>query len=150
MQNLRIITGTVLSLFFLMAPALAQNSNPDEKNETESSSGALELLFGKSDFEPDLEEIAKHTLGSMGNPVRADMPAGERTYLNRLICINDNRKPSFERIGSFGMGPYGHIIDGYDVKCKSVKSVTIYMDMYHPGFIEERTVPGFFIKPNAN
>ena len=118
-----------------ISTGLAQNGpieEPPEDTSAEDASSLLESLFGPSDFEPDLEEIAKHALGAKGNPVRCNRPGGERAYLDRLRCQN-GRKSKYSRIGSFGGGPYGNILDGYDVKCRGADSVTIFMDMYHPG-----------------
>ncbi|HYJ30161.1 MAG TPA: hypothetical protein VEW25_07465 [Allosphingosinicella sp.] len=92
---------------------------------------------------------AAHPLGSRNNPVRAEMPIGERAYLQRLRC-SDGRTPAFERIGNFGLGVYGNIIDGYRVACGDAQpgQVEIYMDMYHRGHVEDRPVPGFTIVPS--
>lgn len=90
----------------------------------------------------------KHPLGSEKNPVRAEMPPGERAYLARLRC-SDGKAPAFERIGSFGSGPYGNILDGYTVNCGNAApgQVQVFMDMYHRGHVETRAVPGFTIVP---
>ena len=81
--------------------------------------------------------------GSKGNPVRCNGPRGERAYLSRLRCA-DGKAPAFNRIGSFGKGPYGHILDGYNVKCEDKDAVTVFMDMYHE-HVEKEPVPGFTI-----
>jgi hypothetical protein len=83
-------------------------------------------------------------LGTKNNPVRCEDPRGERQYLNRLRCKNGN-PPAYERIGSFGPGPYGNILDGYGVRCEDSSEVVIFMDMYHEGYIEKEAVPGFTI-----
>ena len=82
-------------------------------------------------------------LGSKGNPVRCSGPPGERAYLNRLRCL-DGKAPTYFRIGSYGKGPYGNILDGYNVKCEEKDPVTIFMDMYH-NHVEKTPVPGFTI-----
>ncbi len=82
-------------------------------------------------------------LGSRENPVRCDMPDGEHSYLERLRCP-DGSQPRFERIGSFGIGPHGNILDGYMVHCGEDET-TVFMDMYHPGYIENEPVEGFEI-----
>lgn len=95
-----------------------------------------------------IEAAQAHPLGAKENPVRADMPGGQRAYLNRLRCA-DGKRPTYGRVGSFGAGIYGRIIDGYEVLCEGStpdKSM-IYMDMYHPGHKEPAAVPGFTIKP---
>lgn len=83
-------------------------------------------------------------LGTRTNPVRCDDPKGEREYLNRLRCP-DGSRPQYSRIGSFGIGPYGNILDGYRVKCAAAAEATIFMDMYHEGYFEKEAVPGFTI-----
>lgn len=83
-------------------------------------------------------------LGTKTNPVRCDDPKGERQYLNRLRC-SDGKRPAYSRIGSFGLGPYGNILDGYRVKCEGGEEATVFMDMYHEGYVETDAVPGFTI-----
>ena len=90
---------------------------------------------------------AGHPLGSRENPVRANMPDGQRAYLNRLRC-SDGGAPQYDRGGSVGDGPYGKIMDVYELKCLDGQPVTasVYMDMYHD-HVEDRPVPGFTIVP---
>jgi len=101
----------------------------------------------QKDEEKSKGDSARKVTGALGtktNPVRCDDPKGERQYLNRLRCSNGKR-PEYSRIGSFGVGPYGNILDGYRVKCESVDEATIFMDMYHEEYIEKEAVPGFTI-----
>lgn len=92
--------------------------------------------------------LADKPLGSAGNPVRAYMPEGQRAYLARMRCSN-GRAPTFNRIGNMGPGPYGSIIDAYQVDCAgaSPASSVVHLDMYHPGYSEAAAVPGFTIVP---
>jgi hypothetical protein len=92
--------------------------------------------------------LAAHPLGSARNPVRADMPEGQRAYLSRLRCAN-NRAPTFERMGNYGPGPYGSIIDGYEVMCpgSSPARAEVFIDMYHASHVETAAPPGFTIAP---
>jgi hypothetical protein len=58
-------------------------------------------------------------------------PAAERAYLSTLR--DEAGKPvTFERLGSFGGGPNGNLLDGYDVQTSTGRKVTLYIDMYHP------------------
>lgn len=110
--------------------SLAQDQGGTQKGE------------GKKD-----DESAQKTSGPLGtktNPVRCEDPRGERQYLNRLRCSNE-KPPQYSRIGSFGVGPYGNIIDGYRVKCEGSDEATVFMDMYHDGYVEKEAVPGFTI-----
>jgi hypothetical protein len=102
------------------------------------------LLEGRKMITPDWKTINAQPFGSRGNPVRVYMPAGQRAYLQRLAC-DGGGTPGFRRVGSFGAGPYTTVIDGYEVDCGSAKS-TVFMDMYHPGHVERRAVPGFTIR----
>ena len=93
------------------------------------------------------EESPKKVSGALGtetNPVRCEDPKGERQYLSRLRCA-DGKRPAFSRIGSFGVGPYGNILDGYRVKCEGDDEVRVFMDMYHEGYVEKEAVVGFTI-----
>lgn len=109
--------------------------------------GGRKAPAGK-DLEKLIEKAQAHPLGSKENPVRADMPGGQRAYLNRLRCA-DGARPTYARVGSFGAGVYGRIIDGYEVLCKdsAPEKSMIFMDMYHPGHKEPAAVPGFTITP---
>lgn len=107
--------------------------------ESQVSGGQLERRLAAAE---------RHPLGSRDNPVRAEMPPGQRAYLARLRC-SDGRAPAFERIGNMGIGVFGNIIDGYRVSCGDAApgTVEVFMDMYHGGHVENRPVPGFTIVP---
>jgi hypothetical protein len=104
--------------------------------------GALE---GEA-LEKATADAAQHPLGSDLNPVRVNMPEGQRKYLSRLRCEN-GKKPKFSRDGSVGGGPFGSIVDVYTVDCRKSApgKVAVYMDMYHPEHRESKAVPGFTI-----
>ena len=102
--------------------------------------GALYGLEGAA-LQKAIAEADKSPLGSEKNPVRVNMPAGERYYLGRLRCA-DGATPTFNRSGSTGVGPFGYILDLYAVKCPGKPAVQVYMDMYHDQ-PEVRPVPGF-------
>ena len=93
-----------------------------------------------------VQKAENHPLGSDKNPVRVDMPMGQKAYLSRLRC-EDGKAPKFSRGGSTGAGPFGSIVDVYDVDCGGAGpgKVSVYMDMYHPIHKESRAVPGFTI-----
>jgi tetratricopeptide (TPR) repeat protein len=84
-------------------------------------------------------------LGTKTNPVKGYMPSGEREYIMRLRCPRGD-EPEFKRIGSYGIGPYGNMLDGYTLNCKKDNiEKFIYMDMYHRGYRETKPVPGFTV-----
>lgn len=123
-------------------PVLAQKTNGSAAMMRSLGGGGLE---GKA-LEDAIEKAKASPLGSKDNPVRADGPAGQRAYLDRLRC-DEGRKPTYFRAGSVGSGPFGYIVDAYQVKCPGAAAeVTIYMDMYHD-YEEGAPVPGFTMKP---
>jgi len=137
---------------------IAACSTTDTATETKSSNSAysdkeiLSFMFGGGTRDPEklaarIAEADKHPLGARENPVRVNMPAGERAYLARLRC-SDGAAPSFSRDGSFGAGPYETILDRYTVICANgtpAKS-SVYMDMYFPEHKENRPIAGFTIE----
>ena len=138
----------VVGFFSLIPPAgtsaegfqaVAQQDKQKDRDEREKGEKGEkgEKEKGKS------ESKVSGELGTKSNPVKCSGPRGERAYLNRLRCA-DGKAPKFYRIGSFGEGPYGNILDGYSVKCAEAGEVTIFMDMYH-NHVEREAVPGFRI-----
>ena len=97
-------------------------------------------------LEARIEQASAYPLGSQKNPVRAQMPQGQRAYLSRLRC-SDLSRPTFYREGNAGLGVFGNIIDAYEVTCENAEpaKARIFMDMYHPGHIEREAVEGFGI-----
>jgi len=87
-------------------------------------------------------------LGTNANPIRVDMPAGERAYLQRLRC-SDGAAPAFERLGSAGGARDGHILDIYVVHCAAgePRTAQLWMDMYHPAHDETGAPAGFTLAP---
>jgi hypothetical protein len=119
------------------SPSLADQERAD----------TLSLLFSggrvsAAAVETRAREAAQHPLGSRENPIRVSMPEGQRAYLDSLRCA-DGTAPAYQRIGNFGPGIYGSIIDGYEVRCPGAEPATLIMDMYHPGHLETGTPPGF-------
>jgi len=98
----------------------------------------------------ELAKIASHPLGSSKNPVKVQGVEGEYVYLARLRCP-ENKPPAVERQGSAAEpSPYGSIMDVYETACDASK-VIIFVDMYHPGYVEQAAVPGFtIVAPGAN
>ncbi len=136
MTRLRLVLFViVLAVTFtgLRAESLAgPYQDPPDKPKTEEKE------------KPKDEPKVSGPLGSKTNPVRCDYPKGERAYLSRLRC-SDSKQPEFSRIGSFGIGPYGNILDGYRVKCEGSDEVKVFMDMYFRDYIEKEAVAGFTI-----
>lgn len=142
-----------LAIYLIALLALTGCTNSPEKPRAKSENslndnelaGALTALFGEA-VTPDLSEIEKYPLGSAENPVRASGPAGQREYLSKLICDNNETVSAFDRAGSSGVGPYGSILDLYIAICDTNKGAIehyIYMDMYHNDYQENRPAHGF-------
>ena len=121
------------------------------------SSGASDLSFltggrvSGSELAARIRKASAYPLGSRDNPVRVNMPAGQRAYLDRLRCSNGER-PTYGRVGNFGAGVFGSIIDGYRVVCANgglPAESLIYMDMYHADHYETAAPAGFTITGRA-
>jgi hypothetical protein len=118
------------------------------------SQGPMCELFGPcmtpAQIRQAVTKASAYALGSERNPIRSDMPPGERAYLDRLRC-SDGSAPAYDRGGSVGEGPFGGIMDVYVVRCVSgtPAEAQVYMDMYHSGYEEDRPVPGFTIVPRG-
>ncbi|SIO14052.1 hypothetical protein SAMN02745824_3106 [Parasphingorhabdus marina DSM 22363] len=134
----------VIAAFALSSPAGAQN------NDIENVKALMKELGGESMSDKEAQAYAEKqnssTLGQPQNPVRAEMPQGQRAYLNRLRC-SDGTPPKYFREGSMGIGPFGNIVDRYAVDCGDAEpgQVKLDMDMYHSGYVEKNPVPGFSI-----
>ncbi|MEY4500414.1 MAG: hypothetical protein RIS52_304 [Pseudomonadota bacterium] len=128
-----------LALAALIAGPSAPSGAASRFGEPALSKDALEKAIAKAEAFP---------LGSPDNPVRVEMPMGQRAYLDRLRCA-DGHAPGYERSGNVGPGVYETIVDNYVVDCGASAPgiVNIQMDMYHPGHIENRPVAGFTIAP---
>ena len=67
----------------------------------------------------------------LGSPDQFGGPGMSRVYLRHRR--DQHFKPmEFERDGSFGGGPDGHILDRYTLVDSDGKKHQIYIDMYHP------------------
>jgi hypothetical protein len=80
------------------------------------------------------------SLGTLGNPVRAAGPFGEREFLARLRCP-DSAVAQHERLGSRSGTADEHMVDTYIVDCApSGPTYRVIMDMYHPGHREKASI----------
>lgn len=137
MKQICIIIAAVMATAFLVDTRVTRaesvflwQGQESQKNEEKSKEDSAKKVSG--------------ALGTKTNPVRCEDPKGERQYLNRLRCA-DGTRPEYSRIGSFGLGPYDNILDGYRVKCEGRDEASIFMDMYHDGYVEKEAAPGFTI-----
>jgi hypothetical protein len=129
-----------------LAGALAQSGYTTPAPSGGDNLGAL--LMGQARSGPALERAIaaaeQFPLGSDRNPVRAHMPQGQHAYLRRLRCAS-GQAPAFNRQGNVGIGAFGNIADLYVVTCPGQEPKSVYMDMYHRGYVEQRAVLGFTI-----
>ena len=136
----------LIAPFILIASLSACTTQPTSTNTGEEDiDNALGELFGKQ-IKPDMTEVEKYPLGSEKNPVRVSMPVGERDYLARLICSNGEQVSAFARSGSGDLSPYGSMMDIYTVICDTDKGAvehTVFMDMYHANYVENRPAHEF-------
>lgn len=141
-------------LLLAVATVAAAVADPAQARQ-DAAPGLADLLGGGrlrgAALEAAVSAAAEQPLGSRENPVRVSMPLGQHNYLRRLRC-SDGQAPQFSRVGSFGPGVFGSIIDGYRVACGSGHEPTeriIFMDMYHPGHDETDAPEGFTLKARA-
>jgi hypothetical protein len=134
---------TLAALASLAAAPAAALEKPNEARDRMRALG-IEAPAGKK-LEKAIARAERHPLGSLKNPIRENMPKGQAAYLARLRCA-DGQTPHAARRGNVGQGPYGSIVDLYDVTCPGKPSVEIHMDLYHDG-PETRPVPGFTVAP---
>ncbi len=141
MKRACLITFAMLAMSFLF---VIQNGSAELASPAQEQKVKKEQDKEKDKDKPEADKKVSGALGTKDNPVRCESPRGERQYLNRLRC-KDGNPPAYSRIGSFAPGPYGNILDGYNVKCEGRDEVIIFMDMYHDGYVEKEAVPGFTI-----
>ena len=92
------------------------------------------------------EVVVTGKLGRKTNPVRCDGPQGQRDYLSRLRDYSDH-PVTFKRAGTLRDGPSGNALDAYQVSYPDGYSQEVFLDMYHPGFVENEPPSGFKIVP---
>ena len=147
-----IIKTSCIAVIVLLLTACATKPEPTAKEEMsdEELASAIVALLGESK-KVDENVLAKYPLGSKDNPVRVSGPMGQRYYLSRLVCDNNEPVSAFQRAGNAGIGPFGNIIDLYDVICDTNKGAvthSVYLDMYHGDYNETRPAAGFIaLKP---
>ena len=149
----RLAVGAVaLALFALSLGACASKTSAPPPLTGADLDILQAMLEGQTNPNVDVAAVDRRfsslDLGARGRPIRAAGPAGQRAYLARLRC-SDGRAPSFRRIGNYGEGVYGNIIDGYDVRCVDAEpaQLVLFLDMYHGGYVENDAPPGFTITP---
>ena len=84
-----------------------------------------------------LYAYSEEPLGSINNPIKCDMPAGEGLYLSRL-SPKKGKKIEWERLYSTGNNK-GDLLDLY----KNSNGNELYFNMYHPRYIEIKNPKGY-------
>ena len=93
--------------------------------EQEKAPAGVDPLLSSADPEYGYSREKPIKVGAGGGGV-----ASERMYLSTLR--DEAGKPvQFKRRGSFGVGPYGNVLDGYEVQTSTGRTVLLYIDMYH-------------------
>lgn len=142
-----------LAIAVVLAGCATTDSSPKTSSKVQEKDSLMSLLGmmggaprDAKTLEAQLEQARAFPLGSKENPVRVNMPKGQRDYISRLNCEN-GAAPKFLRDGSFGSGPFETIIDRYTLTCigSAPAETKIYMDMYFPKHVEDQAVPGFTI-----
>ena len=142
-MTVRLLLSTVI---LLASAAVSAQDIPNPNSPEFDPVAHMQRFF--PDWQPPTvsqEELSKHLLGSAERPVRAQGPQGQHDYLARHVCRN-GKTPKFHRAGSVGESPYGYPMDAYGVKCGWSAEQLVYMDLYHPRFIEQDPIPGFTLR----
>ena len=136
--------GTLGHLGLAAALVLGLAATPARAEERLDRMMAGQSWLQGKDLDAAIAKAEAHPLGSEANPVRVTAPQGQRAYLARQRC-SDGKAPTFFRHGNVGEGPFGNIVDRYIVTCAGTEPAesTVYMDMYHGGYMEPRPLPGF-------
>lgn len=149
-KNLLIATLLISLSACANKPTKTENASADSE-PTDAELSQVLMLLGQTQ-KVDASKIDKFPLGSKENPVRVGGPEGQRNYLSRLICDNNEQVSAYGRLGSSDIGPYGGIMDIYEVICDTDKGVVkheVFLDMYHHNYVETRPAAGFIaLKPN--
>ncbi|MES2826305.1 MAG: hypothetical protein V4732_22110 [Pseudomonadota bacterium] len=142
-------TLIILTTIFTLI-ACASKPEKIKKTEDVNLAASLSSLIGEPK-KVDPKILDKFSLGSKENPIRVNGPKGQRNYLSRLVCENNETVSAFNRKGSVGRGPFGTTMDVYEVICDTNKGVVkhdVFLDMYHANYIETRPAAGFIeLKP---
>jgi len=134
-----------LALLLSPAIAVAQDTRNPDSPDFDPVARMQRFFPGWQPPVVSQDELSEFPLGSAQRPVRTQGPSGQREYLGRLVCPG-GEAPGFQRRGSIGESPYGFPMDVYEVRCKGQAEQAVYMDLYHPRFVEKETVPGFTLK----
>ncbi len=137
-------------ILLALAGAMLAGSAAQSQAKDEAECPIFGPCLSPAELSQAITKAQAFPLGSARNPVRTDMPPGERAYLDRLRC-SDGSAPAYDRAGSVGEGPFGTILDLYQLRCAggTPAEAQVYMDMYHAGYAEDRPVPGFTIAPRG-
>jgi hypothetical protein len=155
-QETKMYKKLLITALLISLTACTNKPTKTEKASADSQLTDAELeqvitLLGQPQ-KVDASKIDKFPLGSKENPVRVGGPEGQRNYLSRLICDNNEQVSVYGRLGSSDIGPYGTIMDIYEVICDTDKGAVkheVFLDMYHHKYIESRPAAGFIaLKPN--
>ena len=114
-------SGAAITHAQTAAPAKPATAEPKPPGGVDPKLSSADPEYGYSQKKP----IKVGTKDEFGGP------SAERAYLNTLR--DEAGKPvTFERLGSFGAGPDGNVLDGYEVQTSTGRKLTLYIDMYHP------------------
>lgn len=125
------VSGTASPVVFEL-----QGVNRADYFESRRGGGAQAVEMPKEIVPGQMSDDASFGF-TKGNPVKLGSrvefsgPEAERLYLRHLRDAKF-RPFQFERVGSVGAGPDGHILDQYTLTDADGQKYTLYLDMYHP------------------
>ena len=125
-----LVSCTVLCLASCSrAPRTEEGATQTEQVDQEAT-GIPDGIDPKQTSDDPTYGYTKKNPIKVGGPKGFTGPASERLYL-RHLRDSKFRALSFKRIGSFGRGPDGHILDGYKLTDEDGNTFILYIDMYH-------------------
>ena len=128
--HVQIVFG-MASISFISSCGTPQGPTPTSRPAPKVKAASFpEGIDPKQTSEDPTYGYSKDNAVKVGGPKGFSGPASERLYLRHLRDAQF-RPFRFRRRGSFGSGPDGHVLDGYELTDYDGKTVLIYIDMYH-------------------
>lgn len=130
----KVLVTVSLSCAFLCVAGCSKSPSEEGAAQTQqivqNQTGIPEGIDPKQTSDDPSYGYTKANPIKVGGPEGFSGPSSEELYLRHLRDAKF-RPMSFKRIGSFGAGPDGHILDGYKLTDQDGKTYTLYIDMYH-------------------
>jgi hypothetical protein len=125
MKRIRLYAGVVA--FAVIGVVSAQGNPPEPAAEEVKVPEGVDPKMTSDD--PDYGYSEEKPV-KVGGRTITDGPKAEREYLEGLRD-EAGKRVEFRRIGNFGPGPDGNLLDAYEVTTSTGRKLRIFIDMYH-------------------